>query len=104
MTGMCSTRQRLAATLRERRRELGLSVRGAADRAQIAPSTLSRWEAGACLPMAPELMSLLRMFGMPPNDIQRILVSVDAPRAARVVRSDENRRAVPTGGDLLHAM
>jgi DNA-binding transcriptional regulator YiaG len=54
--------------------------------------------------MAPELMSLLRMFGLPSSDIQRILVSVDAPRAAKVVRADENRRAVPTGGDLLHAM
>lgn len=81
-----------------------MSVRSAADLAHISPSTLSRWEAGTRLALVPELESLLRIYGMSQGDIDRILVSVDAPRAARAVRASDAVQSVPTGGDLLRAM
>ncbi len=101
---MCSTRERLASTLRERRKELGLSLRRAAEHAQIGPSTLSRWEAGSSVPMVPELESLLKALYMSTEDIRRILVSIDAPRAMRAAQAAGLDFKVPTGGDLLRIL
>ncbi|HWD38981.1 MAG TPA: helix-turn-helix domain-containing protein [Fimbriimonas sp.] len=102
---MCSTRQRLAALLREQRSAHGLSLRETADRAGLAPSTLSRWEAGACLPRVPELEALLRSLEVGEREITRILFSLDAPRAARAVRrADTAEIPAPSGGLLLKAL
>ncbi len=101
---MCSTRQRLAAAIRERRKELGLTIRSAAERARIGPSTLSRWEAGTRVPMVPELESLLKTLGYSESEMNRILVSIDAPRAVRAARDLQGLNDVPTGGDLLRAL
>jgi transcriptional regulator with XRE-family HTH domain len=105
---MCSTRKRLAALLREQRIARGLSLRQAADSAGIAPSTLSRWEAGSCLPRVPELESLLRALTVGQQDIVRILASLDAPRAAKALRCqvDESLSPLvaPSGGALLRAL
>lgn len=100
---MCSTRQRLAALLREQREGHSLTLRQAAARAQIAASTLSRWESGACAPRVPELQSLLDVLGVVPDEALRILASLDVPRAARAVREREGTRA-PSGGALLRAL
>lgn len=54
--------------------------------------------------MAPELNSLLRILGCDRTDIRRILVSIDAPRAARAARDDGETDQVPKGGDLLRAL
>jgi transcriptional regulator with XRE-family HTH domain len=106
---MCSTRQRLAALLREERSVMGLTLRQAAQRAQIAPSTLSRWEAGTCVPRVPELEALLGALEMPTESVRRILASLDAPRAARAIRAVTNADGeppvlAPTGGMLLRAL
>lgn len=101
---MCSTRQRLAAAIRERRKEMGLTIRSAAELARIGPSTLSRWEAGTRVPMVPELESLLKTLGYSDSEMNRILVSIDAPRAARAARDLPGMNDVPTGGDLLRAL
>jgi transcriptional regulator with XRE-family HTH domain len=102
---MCSTRQRLAALLREERRFLGLNLRQAAARAEIAAATLSRWESGACVPRVPELESLLKSLQVDSSRIERILASLDVPRAATAVRKGSDpSRSVPSGGDLLRAL
>jgi len=101
---MCSTKQRLAAVLREQRSLRGWSLREAAERASLAPSTLSRWESGTCLPRVPELESLLTSLGAGERDIVRILSSLDAPRATRAVRvrnPDVLSDSPPNGGDVL---
>ena len=100
---MCSTRQRLAALLREQREGRGLTLRQAAGRAEIAPSTLSRWESGACAPRVPELQSLLDALGVHGDETLRILASLDVPRAARAIRAREEAGA-PSGGALLRAL
>ena len=104
MLVMCSTRQRLAAAIRERRKEMGLTIRSAAELARIGPSTLSRWEAGTRVPMVPELEALLKTLGYSDSEMNRILVSIDAPRAAREARDLQGMNDVPTGGDLLRAL
>jgi len=102
---MCSTRQRLAALLREQRECRNLTLRQAAIRARLSPSTLSRWESGACLPRVPELEGLLRALGVDPDDVLRILISLDAPRAAKAVRHiTEGLDIAPSGGALLRAL
>ncbi len=100
---MCSTRQRLAALLREQREGQGLSLRQAATRAEIAPSTLSRWEAGTCAPRVPELRSLLRALGVGREGTLRILASLDVPRAALAAR-EKGEVIAPSGGALLRAL
>src|SRR5262249_46003479 len=78
------------------------------ERAQLAPSTLSRWESGTCLPRVPELESLLVSLGAGRRDIVRILSSLNAPRATRAVRgkkSDATGEATaPRGGDILRLL
>lgn len=102
---MCSTRERLAALLREERESRGMTLRQAAMRAAIAPSTLSRWESGACTPRVPELEALLRALGVDDRDILRVLASLDAPRAAKAARaSDLSGLVAPSGGALLRAL
>lgn len=102
---MCSTKQRLAALLREQRETRGFTLRQASARAKLSPSTLSRWEAGACTPRVPELEGLLNALGVDPNDVLRILVSLDAPRAARAARSFVGEQSVaPSGGALLKVL
>jgi transcriptional regulator with XRE-family HTH domain len=102
---MCSTKQRLAALLREQREAQGFTLRQASARAKLSPSTLSRWEAGACTPRVPELEGLLNALGVDPNDVLRILLSLDAPRAARAARSIAGDHSVaPSGGALLKAL
>lgn len=105
---MCSTKQRLAAVLREQRTDRGLTLRQAAERAKIAPSTLSRWEAGTCLPRVPELEALLSALGVDRTNVTRILVSLDAPRAARAVRKSQSEGLgeviAPSGGAILKAL
>jgi transcriptional regulator with XRE-family HTH domain len=88
-----------------------LSLRDAAAAASISASTLSRWETGNCVPRVPELKALLRAFGIAGESIQRILVSIDAPRAAKAARKtlmaanlESSQSLVPTGGDLIRAM
>lgn len=105
---MCSTKQRLAAVLREQRGARGWTLREAAHRASLAPSTLSRWEAGTCVPRVPELESLLTSLGTGRRDIVRILSSLDAPRAARAAKArSQGRTSVglpPSGGALLRLL
>jgi len=95
----------LAALLREQRETRGLSLRQASFQAQLAPSTLSRWESGTTVPRVPELEGLLRALGVDGEDVLRILVSLNAPRAVKAVRSATDPSSVaPSGGALLHAL
>lgn len=88
----------------------GMTLREAARRAEISPSTLSRWETGQCVPRVPELEALLRALGVEDVAITRILISLDAPRAAKAARGGAGLAAevadelAPTGGSLIKAL
>ena len=102
---MCSTRKRLATLIKEQRERKGLTLRSAAALAQIAPSTLSRWESGSCTPCVPELESLLHTLQVEPEDLQKIVASLDVPRAAIAARTKlAIERCAPSGGTLLRAL
>jgi transcriptional regulator with XRE-family HTH domain len=98
--------------LRELRTSRQLSLTRLAERAGVAKSTLSRWEAGAYAPRLSELEAVLGALGAGPAERERALHGIAAPRAIRQVRretgveSDFTDQTIgpPAGGDLLRAM
>lgn len=90
-----------------------ISLSGLANRAGVAKSTLSRWEAGRALPRLAELESLLGALDASPDQRRRALEMIDAPRALIKIRevdrhvasqADADMVQAPAVGDLLRAM
>jgi transcriptional regulator with XRE-family HTH domain len=77
---MFPTQTSLGTLLKEQRRFVGMTLRGAAAKAEIGASTLSRWESGVCEPRNPELINLLRALNLDANGIQNIISSRRPPR------------------------
>ncbi len=87
----------------------GLSLTRLAQQADLSPSTLSRWEAGAYLPRLPELEALLRALGASPQQRERALLLLQAPRSLQQLRRDSatgvrEEMPLPSMGDLLRAL
>jgi transcriptional regulator with XRE-family HTH domain len=103
----------IGAFLRSIRTSRRLSLTALAAEAGVAKSTLSRWEAGSCVPRLPELEAVLRALAVTPETRRRALELIAAPRAVRRLREEtgllgrewgDEAIAAPTGGDLLRAM
>lgn len=62
--------QRLGAYLRARREQLGLSIRGVAERIEVEPTTVMRLEQGKFLAPAPDKLRRLALaLNLAPNDL-----------------------------------
>lgn len=102
----------LGPLLREWRTRRQLSIDQLAARALVAKSTISEWEGGAHQPCLPELEAVLAALGASPEQRQRALSLLRAPRAIRALRRETAPgtaggaypSAMPAGGDLLRAM
>lgn len=102
-----------AGFVRTLRTARNISLSGLANRAGVAKSTLSRWEAGRAQPRLAELESLLDALEASEEQRRRALEMIDAPRALTKIREEDRRTAdqadlnpvqAPAIGDLLRAM
>jgi transcriptional regulator with XRE-family HTH domain len=102
----------IGAFVRELRQARQMSMNQLAERAAVAKSTLSRWEAGAFQPRLPELEAVLTALQVSPVQRARAMAQVQAPRAvgrlrhelASAATADDETGLIPAGGDLLRAM
>src|SRR5215212_913798 len=99
--------------LRDQRQSRQFSINQLADRAAVAKSTLSRWEAGTFQPRLPELEAVLGALAASPTEREQTLARMRAPRAVAEMRREVAGRAgltddvaflLPAGGDLIRAM
>jgi transcriptional regulator with XRE-family HTH domain len=86
--------------LRELRQARQMSISRLAERAAIAKSTLSRWEAGAFQPRLPELEAVLAVLGVSPAQREQAISLVQAPRAVGRLRQEWATSAGPAGDEL----
>jgi transcriptional regulator with XRE-family HTH domain len=105
--------RQIGVFIRELRRARQISLGRLAERAAVAKSTLSRWEAGVFQPRLPELEAVLAALQASPVQREQAIARVQAPRAVEQLRRDwaqssellgEDPDAFPAGGDLLRAM
>jgi transcriptional regulator with XRE-family HTH domain len=103
----------LGALLRQLRKARGQTLMQTAERAGISYVTLSRWETGTYLPRLPELEAALRALDAVPAQHVQALILIQAPRAARHFRQQEQQRHPdlvewagpgPSIGDMLRAL
>jgi transcriptional regulator with XRE-family HTH domain len=108
-----SVASQIGAFVRELRQARQISISQLAERAAVAKSTLSRWEAGAFQPRLPELEAVLRALGALPAQREQAIARVQAPRAVGALRQElaggagtaaDEPGLLPAGGDLLRAM
>ncbi len=107
------------ALLRELRQSRRMSLGQLAERAVVAKSTVSRWEAGAYQPRLPELEAVLTALQASPSQRVEAMGRVQAPRAVGRLQGElagrqpgpagadapvEDAGLLPAGGDLLRAM
>src|SRR5579871_6714188 len=104
---------RIGPFLLDLRRARQMSLGQLAARAHVAASTLSRWETGAYQPRLPELEAVLTALCASPEQRERALGLLDAPRGVQRLRVEAEEVAaergddpvVPIcGGDLLRAL
>ena len=102
---------KIAEFLKHLRDGRGVSLRQLADRSGLSRRALTYWEAGTYQPRLPELEMALSALGATPEQKTRAAALLDAPRAARKIRSspellagESQIGALPSGGDLLRAM
>src|SRR5262245_38168279 len=101
----------LGAYLQALRTTRNLSLRGLAERAQLAKGTLSYWESGRYQPRLPELEAALEALGASKEERARALSLVEAPRAERLRREEagvvhlaEDLGPMPSVGELMRAL
>lgn len=72
----------------------------------ISARALSYWEAGTHKPRLPELETVLQVIAATPQETQKALMLLDAPRSATRLQnlSTKDQMPIPWSGDLLRAM
>lgn len=106
--GKSRTLHSLGSYLAQLRQERGVSYSELARRASVSRSTLYNWEAGRSLPRVHELETVLQTLGASPEERQRALTRLEAPRAQRRLREIEEPLpptiSLPHGGELLRSL
>jgi transcriptional regulator with XRE-family HTH domain len=80
--------RQIGVFIRELRQAQQISLGRLAERAAVAKSTLSRWEAGVFQPRLPELEAVLAALQVSPVQREQAIARVQAPRAVEQLRRD----------------
>jgi transcriptional regulator with XRE-family HTH domain len=95
-------RNDLGTFLRDLRTSRQMSLTRLAARAGIGKSTLSRWESGRFQPRLSELEAVISALDVGPDERERALALVDAPRAVAQLRRESDARRGAVSGDGWH--
>jgi transcriptional regulator with XRE-family HTH domain len=105
--------ERIGELIRNLRTARGMTLRGLAKAAGIAPGTISYWESGKTQPRVPELDVVLDALQCPESLRREAYTLINAPRAVAKLRhtaslasvlGEEELAWLPASGDLLRSL
>jgi transcriptional regulator with XRE-family HTH domain len=102
-------RRQIAEQLLAARKDVGLTQKRAADRLDIDPSAISRWERGETLPSLANIAGLADIYGLDELDLQRTINAAQSEDLARARRdydklADQMERFMSDARDVLKAI